>query len=333
MRREIWYIYCHPITWCLFQAPSHLGMGIYFGGGRTHETVTIVTEYPWQRLLSYETYRLMLTRKKSWEDLSHSQSLIIDSDDSYNVLAEKSAFSWVSINAYSYWRVCSVLYTLCQLAFSGYPDWGFSVFFPQLQGKCQGIPRKDGARSALFLISELCCSMYCLCWLCCSMYCLCVNVYCTTVLPLGVNTIAVKYIISYHFTLKPQGPHAKNYCTINFSYSEIQQTQFLWHCCVKGPLPKQYIPWTRGEPFNANWIISQSSSITFCSPPTNAKLQLFSFCELSFWSTAPIDSTFHFVPSIVLYNKFTSSSQPPSCNNFRLYSSSVSWPTHSGDLL
>ena len=34
------------------------------------------------------------------------------------------------------------------LAFSSYPDWGFSVLFPQLYGKCQGIPRKDGARSA-----------------------------------------------------------------------------------------------------------------------------------------------------------------------------------------
>jgi hypothetical protein len=42
----------------------------------------------------------------------------------------------------------------------------FSVLFPQLLGKCQDTPRKDGARSALFPISEL--------------YCFCVNVYCTT---------------------------------------------------------------------------------------------------------------------------------------------------------
>jgi hypothetical protein len=71
-------------------------------------------------------------------------------------------------------------YYLCQLTFSGYPDWGFSVLFLQLWGKCQGILRKDGARPALFLNSELRCSMYCLCRLCCPMYCLCVNVYCTT---------------------------------------------------------------------------------------------------------------------------------------------------------
>jgi len=31
-----------------------------------------------------------------------------------------------------YWQAYSVLYTLCQLAFSGYPDWGVSVYFPQL---------------------------------------------------------------------------------------------------------------------------------------------------------------------------------------------------------
>ena len=30
-----------------------------------------------------------------------------------------------------------------------YPDCGFSVLFPQLQGKCQGITRKDGAQPAL----------------------------------------------------------------------------------------------------------------------------------------------------------------------------------------
>jgi hypothetical protein len=32
------------------------------------------------------------------------------------------------------------------------PDRGFSVLFPQLYGKCQGITRKDGARPALFRI-------------------------------------------------------------------------------------------------------------------------------------------------------------------------------------
>ena len=54
---------------------------------------------------------------------------------------------------YSYCYVCSVLYILfssCQLAHIGYPDRGFSLLFPQLYGKCQGITRKDGARPALF---------------------------------------------------------------------------------------------------------------------------------------------------------------------------------------
>jgi len=34
-----------------------------------------------------------------------------------------------------------------------YPDCGFSVLFPQLSGKSQGITRKDGAQPALFPIS------------------------------------------------------------------------------------------------------------------------------------------------------------------------------------
>jgi len=37
-----------------------------------------------------------------------------------------------------------------QLALFDYTDWGFSVFFPQLQGNCQGITRKDGTRPSLF---------------------------------------------------------------------------------------------------------------------------------------------------------------------------------------
>jgi len=58
-------------------------------------------------------------------------------------------------------------------------------------GKCQGITRKDGARSALFLISELCCSM--------SIELLHVLFVCKcALLPPGVNPIAVKCIILYH---------------------------------------------------------------------------------------------------------------------------------------
>jgi len=41
----------------------------------------------------------------------------------------------------------------CQLALFGYPDRSFSVLFPQLWGKYQGITRKDGTRPALFPIS------------------------------------------------------------------------------------------------------------------------------------------------------------------------------------
>jgi hypothetical protein len=78
------------------------------------------------------------------------------------------------------WIAIHSTYLLCTSQQYVSSDWGFSMFFPQLKGKCQGITRKDGARRALFPVSSLCYSMYCLCRLCCSVYCLCVNVYCTT---------------------------------------------------------------------------------------------------------------------------------------------------------
>jgi len=75
-------------------------------------------------------------------------------------------------------------------------DWGLSVLFPQLLGKCQGTTRKDGALPALFPISQLCCSMYYLC----------VNVYCTVQLQPGGYPIAVNkylYIISHPNLFNP----------------------------------------------------------------------------------------------------------------------------------
>ena len=88
------------------------------------------------------------------------------------------------------------------------------MFFPQLQGKCQGKTRKDGARSALFQIFVLfyvyfvllyvflCCSMYCsfcdlLCIVC---VCICVLNYCHRVAThLQLN---ISYHISAHLILR-----------------------------------------------------------------------------------------------------------------------------------
>jgi hypothetical protein len=78
----------------------------------------------------------------------------------------------------------------------------FPCFFFSDVGKCQGINLKDRARSAIFLISELCCSMYCfmsivlLCVLCVNVY------YChrvSTQLQLNILYYTTSYhIISYH---------------------------------------------------------------------------------------------------------------------------------------
>jgi hypothetical protein len=40
------------------------------------------------------------------------------------------------------------------------PPGGYPIAVKYILYKCRGIPRKDGARSALFLISELCYFMY-----------------------------------------------------------------------------------------------------------------------------------------------------------------------------
>jgi len=89
------------------------------------------------------------------------------------------------------------MYSHCMFMY-GYSDWGFSVLFPQLYGKCQGKTRKDGARPALFLIFVLfyvflCCSMYCLF---CDVLCIVCVYTCTVLLPPGGYPIAVKYIIN-----------------------------------------------------------------------------------------------------------------------------------------
>jgi len=56
---------------------------------------------------------------------------------------------------FNYVHILYILFSSCQLAPFGYPDWGFPVPFPQ------GITRKDGARPALFpirlLIVLFCC--------------------------------------------------------------------------------------------------------------------------------------------------------------------------------
>jgi hypothetical protein len=60
------------------------------------------------------------------------------------------------------------------------------VLFPQLQGKCQGKTRKDGARTALSVVWLLFVLFY-------------VVLVCKCVLPPGDNPIEVnKYIISLH---------------------------------------------------------------------------------------------------------------------------------------
>jgi hypothetical protein len=98
------------------------------------------------------------------------------------------------------------MYTYCCLCIlrRGYPDWGFSVLFPRLQGKCQGITSQHGARSALF---QNCCVVLCIvCFV--SFYvlflCKCVLYFChrvTTQLQLKICHIIMKDFAIPHTSL------------------------------------------------------------------------------------------------------------------------------------
>jgi hypothetical protein len=89
-----------------------------------------------------------------------------------------------------------------------YPDWGFSVLFPQLWGKCQGIIRKDWARPTLFqtVIRDVLLLIV-------MFYVLSV---CKCVLPPGVNPIAVDKYIDINISISVYQYH---YININISVS------------------------------------------------------------------------------------------------------------------
>jgi hypothetical protein len=97
------------------------------------------------------------------------------------------------------------MYSHCMFMYD-YPDWGFSVLFPQLQGKCQGKARKDGARPALFLIFVLFYVLFVFFYvfLCCSMYCLCFSMYfcvvlCIVCVFLSIFVFYVLFVFFYVF--------------------------------------------------------------------------------------------------------------------------------------
>jgi hypothetical protein len=98
--------------------------------------------------------------------------------------------------------MCGCLDNVHSLNLFGYPDWGFSVLFPQLQGKCQGIIRKDWARPTHFHICYLCCFV---CYSCCFVVNLMFYVLfmCKCVLPSGVNAIAVDKCININILVRP----------------------------------------------------------------------------------------------------------------------------------
>ena len=88
---------------------------------------------------------------------------------------------------YAYCHVCSVVFIVPN-GILRLPWLRFFRAFSSVVRPMPGKPRKDAARSAIFLISELCCSVYRLC----------VNVYCTAATRRLLNCSYIYHIISYH---------------------------------------------------------------------------------------------------------------------------------------
>jgi hypothetical protein len=170
------------------------------------------------------------------------------------------------------------MYSHCMFMYD-YPDWGFSVLFPQLYGKCQGKTRKDGTRPTLFLVVVLLCVLfvflyvflcslyslfcdipcivcvymctvlYCTVLYCTVLYCTvlyCTVLYCTVLLPPGGYPIAVKYI-SYILenpqTLSPRARRTQYIAIIRVPSSGLSTT-CLWRfrCHVMWPGTRRQFP-------------------------------------------------------------------------------------------
>ena len=136
---------------------------------------------------------------------------------------------------YFYFYVCVVLLYVyvpssCQLALFGYPDRGFSVLFPQLKGKCQGITRKHGARPAPF--QTFCVVLYIVCSVsfCVLFACKCVLYYghrVATQLQLTNISYHIIYHIIYHITSWYLSLHCavdSYYIIISYGTSPTYQT-------------------------------------------------------------------------------------------------------------
>ena len=111
-------------------------------------------------------------------------------------------YVFLSLSMYSYCCLCILR--------RGYPVWGFSVLFPQLKGKCQGITRQDGARPSLFQNCGVILCIVCFVSFCVSFVRKCLLYYChrlTTQLQLTNISISINFMKFYRSRLYSSGRH------------------------------------------------------------------------------------------------------------------------------
>ena len=139
---------------------------------------------------------------------------------------------------YFYCYVCVFLlydYSLssCQLPLFVYPDWGFSVLFPQLKGKCQGITRKDGAQPALFQNFCVVLCIVCFVSFCVLFVCKCALYYCHRVAT-QLQLTNISYIVSYRI--------------VSYRIHSVTRQKTLIIMLSSEPrIPPQSLPWAVGS--------------------------------------------------------------------------------------
>ena len=146
----------------------------------------------------------------------------------------------------------------CQLALFGYPDWGFSVLFPQLCGKCHGITCKEVGRPALFQNFCVVLCIVCFVLFCVFFVCKCVLYYCHQVATQLQLTNISYHIISYQFLAGVKILLSGAMYRLNVGCPAVRGLMFTQQCHWK-------LDWLVNSYWPTNFYVKQYEKIIKCS--------------------------------------------------------------------